>query len=77
MYFKDKRVSLAVAVILITAYAIICMTKFCFSSAMVFIVDEGYMTKFQTGTIVSAFWVVYALMQITGGVLSDRFKPKR
>ena len=76
MYFKDKRVSLAVAVIIITAYALICMTKFCFSSAMVFIVDEGYMTKFQTGTIVSAFWVVYALMQIAGGVLSDRFKPR-
>lgn len=76
MYFKDKRVSLAVVIMLISSYAFICMTKSCFSSAMVYIVDEGYMTKFQTGTIVSAFWVVYALMQIVGGVFSDRFEPK-
>jgi sugar phosphate permease len=43
---------------------------------MVFIVDEGYMTKFETGTISAAFWAVYAVTQLFGGVLADKFKPE-
>ena len=73
---KDKQVSLLVLLMLIFLYAFISMTKYCFSSAMVYIVDEGYMTKFETGTIISAFWAVYTIMQVVGGVLADKWEPK-
>ncbi len=53
------------------------MTKYCFSSAMVFIVDEGYMTKFETGTITAVFWAVYAVMQLVGGAVADKWHPER
>ena len=67
-YFKDKRASLLVLIMIMTSYGFLCMTKYCFSSAMVFIVDEGYMTKFETGTIAASFWAVYAVTQLFGGV---------
>ncbi len=75
-YFKDKRASLLVLSMLMTSYGFLCMTKYCFSAAMVFIVDEGYMTKFETGSIAAAFWAVYAATQLFGGVFADRFKPE-
>lgn len=59
-----------------TSYGFLCMTKYCFSSAMVFIVDEGYMTKFETGVIAAAFWAMYAIAQLFGGALADRLKPE-
>ena len=43
---------------------------------MVYIVDEGFMTAFQTGAITSAYWLAYAIMQIIGGVVSDRWHPE-
>ena len=43
---------------------------------MVYIVDEGFMTKFQTGVISSVFWLTYAIMQIVGGVVVDKWKPE-
>ena len=44
---------------------------------MVFIVDEGYMTNFQTGLISSAFWLVYAISQLFGGLIADKWHPER
>ena len=76
-YFKDKRASLLVLIMIMTSYGFLCMTKYCFSSAMVFIVDEGYMTKFETGTIAASFWAVYAITQLFGGVLADKFDPEK
>ena len=75
-YFKDKRASLLVLSMLMTSYGFLCMTKYCFSAAMVFIVDEGYMTKFETGMIAAAFWAMYAATQLFGGVFADKFKPE-
>ncbi len=74
--FKDKRISLIILAMLISLYTFICMTKYCFSAAMVYIVDEGHMTKFETGAIISAFWLVYATMQFVGGIIADKFSPK-
>ena len=76
-YFKNKRISLLVLTVLMTAYGFLCMTKYCFSSAMVFIVDEGYMTKFETGMISAVFWAVYAVIQLFGGALADKFRPEK
>lgn len=76
-FLTNKYASLLIAISLISAYSFVCMTKNCFSAAMVFIVDEGYMTKLQTGIISGCFYVVYALMQIFGGVVVDKWNPER
>ena len=72
-----KRMSLLLFAVLFVTYAFICMTKNCFSSAMVFIVNEGLLTKFETGIITAAFYLFYAVLQIVGGVITDRFHPER
>jgi len=75
--YSRKRISLILFAVLMLSYAYVCMTKYCFSSAMVFIVEEGYMTNFQTGLISSAFWLVYAASQLFGGAIADRWHPER
>lgn len=74
---RDRRSCVILLCTLVFAYAYICMSKNCFSSSMVFIVNEGLMTKFQTGFITAAFYVVYALLQVVGGVLTDKWNPER
>ena len=58
-------------------FTFISLTKNCFSSAMVFIVDEGILTKFETGTITSVFYIAYAIAQVVGGVVTDKWNPER
>ena len=53
-------------------YAVVYMTKNMFTSAMAIIVEEGFMTKSQTGLINAIFWIVYAPFQIIGGFAVDR-----
>lgn len=72
-----KRTSLLLLCALVSSYAFVCMTRNCFSSAMVFITDAGYLNNFQTGIINAAFYVAYAICQIIGGLLTDRFAPER
>ena len=74
---SKKRISLVLFSVLILSYTYVCMTKYCFSSAMVFIEKEGYMTNFQTGLISSAFWLVYAISQLFGGTVADKWHPER
>lgn len=76
-YFTSKSVSIAIVTFLFFSYAFISLTKNCFSSAMVFIVDEGILTKSQTGVITSSFYVIYGVLQIVGGLLADRWHPER
>lgn len=47
-------------------YAVVYMTKNCFNAALASIVAEGILTKSQTGFITSAFYLVYAPLQIVG-----------
>lgn len=72
-----KHTGFVIFAALISLFSLIGMTKYCFSSAMVFIVDEGYMTNFQTGLINSAFWLAYAISQFFGGIIADRWHPER
>ena len=44
---------------------------------MVFIVNEGLLSAFETGVITASFYLVYAVLQIVGGVLTDRWNPER
>lgn len=75
-YVTDKRISLLLLGTVFFSYTFVYMTKNCFSSAMVYIVDEGFMTKFQTGVITSVFWLAYAITQLFGGAIVDKHKPE-
>ena len=44
---------------------------------MVFIVKEGLLTKSETGVISAMFYMVYAPMQIVGGMLADKWHPEK
>lgn len=70
------RPSILLLCALICSYTFMCMTRNCFSSAMVFIVEDGVMTKSQTGSIVAVFYLVYAFSQMIGGVITDKCSPE-
>ena len=72
----NKRASILLLCALLLSYAFMCMTRNCFSSAMVFIVEEGVMSKSQTGTIVAVFYLVYAFTQMIGGFVTDKCSPE-
>lgn len=76
-YLTNAKISILLFVALFTTFTFISMTKQCFSSAMAFIVQEGIMTKSQTGTIVAVFYLVYGFLQFVGGVLTDKWHPER
>ena len=75
LHFENKHVSRHFFVFLFALYAIVYMTKNCFNAALADIVNEGILTKSQTGSITAAFYIVYAPLQIVGGMAADRFSP--
>lgn len=77
VHLENKRVSRFFFLFLWLMYAFVCMTKNCFSAALAAIVDEGALTISQTTFISAAFYIVYAPLQILGGVLADKFSPAR
>ena len=62
---------------LVSSFSFISLTKNCFSSSMVFIVDAGLLTKFKTGTISAVFYIVYAFLQMMVGPLTDKWRPDK
>lgn len=58
-------------------YAVVCMTKNCYNGAMASIVEEGILTKSQTGFISAMFYLTYTPLQIFGGGISDRYSPEK
>ena len=76
-YLEDDKLSAVLFWTLWITYAVVSMTKNCYSAAMAEIVSVGAMTKSQTGLITAAFYLVYAPLQILGGYLADHYKPER
>lgn len=74
-YLESKKLSIVLFLFLFLMYAVVYMTKNMFSSAMAVIVEEGFMTKSQTGMINAAYWFVYALFQVFGGFAVDKYSP--
>ena len=74
---KSTTASVILLFALVTSFSFISLTKNCFSAAMVFIVDEGILTKFETGTISAVFYMVYAVFQMASGPVIDRWKPDK
>lgn len=75
MHLNDTKASLRLYIYVWLLYAVVYMTKNCFTGAMASIVAEGIMTKSQTGLITALFYLVYAPLQIVGGRLADRWRP--
>ena len=77
IHLENKKVSMHFFWFIWMLYVIVSMTKNCFSAAMADIVAQGYMLKSETELITSLFYVVYAPMQIVGGIACDRFSPEK
>ncbi len=77
MHLENKRMGKFFFWFLWVMYVLVYMTKYCFSSALAPIVESGVLTKTQTGIIAAAFHVVYAPLQILGGMFADRYNPER
>lgn len=74
-YMENEHLSLFLFLTLAVIYCLIYMTKNCYSAAMVLLVEEGVLTKTQTGTISAMFYLVYAPFQIAGGIAADKYSP--
>jgi len=77
MHLENKSVSKKFFWMLWVMYAVVYMTKSCYSGAMASIVHEGVLTKSQTGLITAAFYFVYAPLQILGGIFADKYNPEK
>lgn len=77
IHLENKRKSRLFFAFLFLLYALVYMTKNCFGAALADIVSDGVLTKSQTGLITSAFYIVYAPLQIVGGLVADRYNPER
>lgn len=74
-YLESEKLSVLLFLFMFLLYAVVYMTKNMFSSAMAVIVEEGFMTKSQTGLINAVFWLVYAPFQVIGGFAVDKYSP--
>ncbi len=72
---KSLKLSIMLFILVFVVNACVYMTKNMFAAAMAFIVEEGVMTKSQTGTISAGFWLVYGIFQFLGGFAADKFSP--
>ena len=77
MHLENKTISKKFFWILWIMYAVVYMTKSCYSAAMASIVHEGVLTKSQTGLITAAFYFVYAPLQVLGGFFADKYNPEK
>lgn len=77
MHLENKKLSKRFFWMLWIMYAVVYMTKSCYSAAMASIVNEGILTKSQTGLINAVFYGVYAPLQIVGGIFADKYNPER
>ncbi len=77
IHLEDLQLSRRFFLLLWVLYAVVYMTKNCFSAAMTSIVAEGILTKTQTGFITACFYLAYTPLQIFGGIFADKYNPER
>ena len=77
IHFENKRASRIFFVFIWLMYALVYMTKNCFSGALASIVAEGSLTLTQTSIISAAFYIAYTPLQIFGGIFADKYSPEK
>ena len=70
-----KKASLGLSIFIFISYTLYVMGKMSFSAATVGLVESGVLTKTQTGTINGMFWLVYAIGQLIGAAIVNKFNP--
>lgn len=75
-YISDHHTSVLLFVFIWIMYAVVYMTKNCYTAAMAGIVENGIMTKSETGLIAACFYLSYAPFQVIGGKLADKYPPE-
>lgn len=75
--FKLKKHRTTILVLLTTAMVINYMDRSALAVAMPFIAQDFHLTPVEKGIIFSSFSVGYALFNFVGGVLADKFGPKK
>ncbi len=58
-------------------YAVLCLTKNAFGSAIASIVQEGFMTKSQSGIVNGAYYITYGGAQLLLAKLVDKVSPTK
>lgn len=74
---KVRRVATATAVLIFLAWTIDYADRLIITVALPFIGKDLSLNKTEQGAIVSSFFIAYALFQVPGGLLADRFGAKR
>ncbi len=77
IHLENKKLSRIFFVFLMLMYSLVYMTKQCFAGALAAIVDEGALTLTQASIITASFYIVYAPLQILGGIFADKYSPER
>ena len=77
VHLENKRVSRLFFAFLWILYAVVYMTKNCFSGALSKIVEEGALSLTQASWINASFYFVYAPLQILGGIFADKYNPEK
>ena len=74
-YLDNKRTSLILLLVCFATYTIIGFTRNAYTAAIAGIIEEGYFTKFDAGTIASSFNITYCISQIIGSYFVDKVSP--
>ena len=77
IHFENKRASRIFFVFIWLMYALVYMTKNCFSGALSSIVDEGALTLTEASWIIASFYIAYTPLQILGGIWADKYSPEK
>ncbi|MBL8271269.1 MFS transporter [Steroidobacter sp.] len=67
----------SVLAVVFATYLVCFMDRMVIASVLPMIVAEFSLDSLQAGMILSAFFVGYSLLQIPGGILADRYGPRR
>lgn len=67
----------SILAILFAAYFVCYMDRMAIATAIPFIAKDFGLSPLGMGGVLSAFFIGYALMQLPGGILADRFGPRR
>ena len=77
IHLENRRESRIFFAFIWLLYALVYMTKNCFSGALADIVEEGALTLTQASIISGSFYLVYTPLQILGGIFADKYSPEK
>ena len=77
VHLENKKASRVFFVYIFIMYAVVYMTKSCFSGALTAIKEAGTFEVSQITFIAGSFYLVYAPLQILGGFFADKYSPEK